>query len=133
MKHFTIKKSLFILFASLACLTSCFKDPPTTTGPRDDIKYEITGNFTGKLTIVYNDNINGSTVSYNDSIPWTRQFRFLPLNVTAIGIGAQSSAPGLPGQTVTIKIYSLHNIVKTSTATAGSMGEIAVPAISFNF
>ncbi len=131
MKHLKIVKSLFILFALLACFSSCFKDPPSEPVDRL-VKYEITGNYTGKLTIVYNDNVNGNTVSNNDSIPWRKEFR-LPLTVTAIGIGAQSSVAGLPGQTVTIKIYSSYNVVKTSTATAGSLGEIVVPAITYNF
>lgn len=131
MNSLKVVRSLAIVFTFLVCFSSCMKDPPSVSGDRS-IKYEITGNFTGKLTIVYNDNINGNTVSNNDSIPWTKQLR-LPLSVVAIGIGAQSSVRGLSGQTVTLKIYSSNNAVKTSTATAGSVGEIAIPTIAYIF
>lgn len=132
MKTYLKKVSLFPLIVILF-LASCKKDKDSSGSTNSRIvKYEITGNFTGKLTIIYNDNVNGNTFVTNASLPWTKEITY-PNNVAGIGISAQASTSGTPGQTATMKIYSGGNVVKTSSATAGSLGELSLPPISYTF
>ena len=126
-----IKTVIGLLF--LVSFISCSKDKDGNGNTNSRVvKYEITGNFTGKLTVIYNDNVNGNTVVNNVSLPWSKEITY-PGNVTGIGIGAQSSTSGTAGQTATVKIYSGSNVVKTGSATAGSLGELALPTIAFTF
>ncbi|GAB2824875.1 hypothetical protein [Ferruginibacter profundus] len=96
------------------------------------VKYEITGNYTGKLTVVYNDNVNGNTLVNDVAVPWSKEVTYLQ-NITGIGIGAQASMPGTLGQTATLKIYVNGTEVKRSSGSAGTSGELILPAIAYVF
>ena len=96
------------------------------------VKYEITGNYTGKLTVVYNDNVSGNTVLNNVSIPWSKEVTYSQ-SVTGIGIGAQASITGTLGQTATLKIYVNGTEVKRSSGSAGSSGGLILPTIAYVF
>ncbi|HJV18417.1 MAG TPA: MmpS family transport accessory protein [Sediminibacterium sp.] len=123
---------LAILFTGIF-LYSCKKDNGgATPGNSRNIKYEITGNFTGKLDVLYSNNANGNTAVTDVVLPWSKEILY-GSNVITIGIGAQGKTAGTPGQTATIKIYSNGIVVKTSTATAGALGEIVLPTIAYGF
>jgi hypothetical protein len=111
---------------------SCKKDGNDTPNNSRMVKYEITGNFSGKLTIIYNDNVNGNTVLTDISLPWSKDITY-GNNITGIGIGASSSTFGTSGQTATMKIYSGGSVVKTSTGTANSSGGITIPTVAHVF
>lgn len=117
---------------TIAALYSCSKKTDNNNSTSRKIKYEITGTFSGKLNIVYNDNVNGNTTLTNITLPWTKEINY-GSNVMAIGIGAQANTTGITGQTATLKIYSGGVVAKTSTATAGSLGEILIPTITYQF
>lgn len=132
MKKYLINASV-ILLPVLLFFSSCKKENDNTGGTNSRVvKYEIAGNFTGKLIIIYNDNVNGNTVLNNVALPFLKDTTYTA-NITGIGIGAQASVPGVAGQTATMKIYSGGNIVKTVSATAGSLGELVLPAIAYTF
>lgn len=111
---------------------SCSKKSDNGGSSNRKIKYEITGSFSGKLDIVYTDNVNGNTALANVALPWTKEIEY-GNNVITIGIGAQGSSAGIAGQTAIIKIYLNGKVVKTSSATVGSLGEILIPAITYSF
>ena len=111
-------------------LFSCVKPIPSERLKR--VRYEITGTFTGKIKIIYNDNVNGNTERNNDSLPWSKELTYQP-NVIGIDIGAVSSIAGLPGQNVALKIFVNGAEVKSSAATATSTGEIILPKMLYNF
>lgn len=134
-----LKKANLAFLSAILFFTSCTKDNdgpgPSPGGPNSRVvKYEITGNYTGKFTVVYNDNVNGNTVVNDVTLPFTKEITY-PATVTGIGIGGHSNtpAPGAPGQTATIKIYSGGNVVKTASATAGSLGELTLPTMAHLF
>jgi hypothetical protein len=127
------KKTTFLYVLAILFFGSCKKDNADSGGTNSRVvKYEITGNFTGKLTVIYNDNVNGNTVVNGVTLPWTKEIIY-PGNIAGIGIQAQASIQGTPGQTATMKIYSAGIAVKTSSATAGSLGELVLPAIAYTF
>lgn len=124
-----------ILPAMALLVVSCNKpdnSPNPGTDPRK-VKYEITGSFSGKLTIIYNDNVSGNTVLNDVTLPWTKEITY-GANVTGIGIGANGSTPGTPGQTATMKIYSGGTVVQpVSTGTVNASGGLSIPALAHVF
>ncbi|MGF2414639.1 hypothetical protein [Ferruginibacter sp.] len=96
------------------------------------VKYEIAGNYTGKLAVVYNDNVSCNTVLNNVSVLWSKEVTYSQ-SVTGIGIGAQASMTGILGQTATLKIYVNGTEVKRSSGSAGSSGELILPTIAYIF
>lgn len=130
MKHFKI--IVAIVAISSVIVLSCSKpnDPPAEQTKR--VKYEITGNFSGKLTVIYNDNVNGNTVLNNISLPWSVEVTY-PANIVGIGIGASSSTTGTAGQTAVIKIYVNGTEAKSSTGTATATGVMTIPTLAHVF
>jgi len=59
--------SVIILTVFVVVLFSCIK--PVPTEPLKRVRYEMTGTFTGKFKIIYNENVNGITERNNDSLP----------------------------------------------------------------
>lgn len=132
MKTHLKKTSLFITMA-IFMLGGCkkSKDEEPSANNRK-IKYEVTGNFTGKLVIVYNDNVSGNTVVNEATLPWTKEITY-GSNITAIGIGGSSTSVGVPGQTATLKIYAGGVVKASQTNAAGSVGELSLPTIAYDF
>lgn len=130
-KNLLLTVTAFVIVVTIS-FQSCKKKPASESSYSHTIKYEITGSFSGKLDVIYNDNVNGNTHLTNVSLPWTKEIKYSS-NIITIGIGAQASTTGASGQTATIKIYSGGVVVKTSTATAGSAGEILIPTIAYQF
>lgn len=122
---------LFFTIVLFFTLSKCSNDNPSPTQERK-VKYEITGNFSGKFLIVYTD-ISGSNKTLTDvPVPWSQEITYSASTLT-IGIGAQASVTGSPGQTATLKIFVDGKEVKSSTATTGSLGEIILQTIAYSF
>jgi hypothetical protein len=134
MKQRTSKHYLAILLASLLFSISCNKSGNNSPEPRSrNIKFEISGNFSGKLLLVYTrEDGNGNTTVNDVSVPWSRELVYAS-NVKTIGVGGNASAVGVAGQKITFKIYSGNSLVVSGDATAGSLGEIVIPALTFSF
>lgn len=121
-------------FAIVLCITafaSCNNNDDSQPNQRQ-VKYEITGNYTGKLLIVYTNNTGTNQTINNASVPWSLEVTY-PTSVNAIGIGAQASIVGAEGQTATLKIFVNGNEVKSTSATAGSLGELILPTLTHSF
>lgn len=127
-----MKKLVFTFVMLFAILVSCKKKDPDQNSSSGKIRYEITGNFTGKFDVIYSDNVNGTTRVTNVALPWSKEVTY-GSNVLSIGIGAQASTAGLPSQTATVKIYRDETVVKTTSATSGSLGEMVIPTIAYSF
>lgn len=131
------KTANIALLSAILFFTACSKDnndPIPGPGGSNSrvVKYEITGNYTGKLTVIINDNVNGNTVVNNVTLPFKKDITY-PASVTAIGISGHGTTAGVAGQTATIKIYAGGKVVKTTSGTAGPLGELALPAIAHLF
>jgi hypothetical protein len=132
-------KNIVKLLAILMLITffSCSKDNATTSNPTSNsrqVKYEITGNYTGYINIIYNDNVNGNTSVTVSTLPWTKEINYAS-NVQGIGIGGSTDIahPGGAGQSVTVKIYSGDTLLKTTTAVADANGLVNIPTIAYVF
>lgn len=129
------KQLLFRFLASFffsVIIYGCQPKEPVTV-PYKKVRYEITGNYTGQFVIVYNNNVSGNTTLTNVQLPWSIDLSYDASIVLAAGIGAQSSVAGVAGQTAVMKIIVDGTVVKSSNATAGSFGEMLLPALAHSF
>lgn len=131
-KLFLFKLTVVVFF--LVFLSCNEKDDTNLPSSSRNVKYEITGNFTGHLTIIYNDNVSGNTTLNVTNLPWTKEITY-PGNVAGIGISGISllPQPGVSGQTASIKIYSGGSEVKSQTVTANANGAISFPGLTYLF
>lgn len=129
-----MKAIFFSAVLATLTITSCNKASDDGGDSRDNrkITYEITGTFTGKFDVVYSDNINGNTHLTNVTLPWTKEIEY-GSDVLTVGIGAQASAMGVANQKAIVKIYSNGSMVKSDSAIAGSLGQMLIPTITYQF
>ncbi|MDW8851478.1 MmpS family transport accessory protein [Flavobacterium sp. MMLR14_040] len=131
-------KSIFktaVLVVTLAfTAVSCSSDDDNNSEPvtaSRDVKYEITGNFTGKLDATYMEKSGAPLIEDVTSLPWTKEFT---ANADSNGALVHSSGyGGVAGQTVTAKIYVGGKVVSELTGTANSDGIIVVHPNTYVF
>lgn len=127
-----MKNTYSIYFILIMITFSNCKESDPIPNKEKKVKYEITGNFTGSLLILYTDITGGNKTVFNASVPWSQEITY-PGSVAAIGIGGQASATGSVGQSVLVKIFVDGVEVKSSSASAGSLGELVLPSIAYSF
>jgi hypothetical protein len=129
-----MKKSIFTLLMVVTVFISCKKDSdkkPDTASR--NIRYEISGNFTGTALIASYTTAGGGT--NNDpitSLPWTKEITYAT-NVAA-AIIAISGNGGVAGQKVTIVVKRGGSQVGTpidAVADASGSFSKSAPAIVF--
>lgn len=124
-QHFintTMKNPFVYLLIAFMALTSCSSDDDKgSTGSRE-VKYEITGNYSGaKLDITYTENGGGSTTEAL-TLPWTKTFT---ADADTYGGGFSVGAgDAKPGEKITLNVYLGGKLKKSQEATASSDGTI---------
>lgn len=128
-----MKKHFLALFVAVAALTvSCSDDDNNNAGGNSrDIKYEITGNFSGTMTAVYTTSSGGNTAAEVTSLPWDLE-QTMANDVVAAGFGVSGSG-GEAGEQVEIKVYRGGSEVSSTEATANSSGIFTATAPSIVF
>lgn len=120
-----IRLAVLSIFATFTML-SCSKDEVSSGGSSREIKYEITGNYSGKLIVAAATN-NGLAEAFEvDKLPWTTSFTAKSSVNTLVMVATGGSGLGKKGETVTLKIYVGGKEVDASTGTALSDGIISV-------
>lgn len=99
------------------------------------VKYELTGNYTGKLTIVYT---NASGVNENvtyATLPWSKEITVSNdvLSVAFTSSTTSTSTLGVKDQTVTAKLYVGGVVKKSTTSTADVNGQVTLGAMAYVF
>ena len=136
MKTMNLLKTTLAIFI-ITFAASCSKDNdnniPFPT-PIKSAKFEITGNYSGHIFIVYNDNISGNTSLTVTSLPWSKTIDY-PNTVVGIGISgnAVTSNSGVAGQTASLKIYNGTNILSESNKTADANGLFNFNTLTYIF
>lgn len=128
-----MKKSFLFLFLSVAALTtSCSDDDSKSSSSKSrDIKYEITGNFSGDLGITYITASGGATNTEATSLPWEMSF-----TADSDSHGATFNASGIggnAGEKIRLNIYQGGKVAKSVDATADSDGIIVAVAPTVTF
>jgi len=125
---------VLFLFSLAVYLSSCGDDSDPTPNSSRNIKYEMVGSYTGKITVAYTL-ANGGTQAFSDiRLPWTKEIVY-ENSVGGLGFSGSGevSLSNVPGQTVTINIYSDNKVVKTGSASVDSNQILILPAFSFIF
>lgn len=125
MKHLLI----LILASSVISLISCKKEDPAPVVNKREVRYEVSGNFSGQLSFIYSNTTFGfNTIEYS-SFPQTVNITY-PDNISACTAGGTSSGllAGVSGQTLTLKIYSGGTLAHTIEAVANASGAIEFPS-----
>ncbi len=133
-----IKKTSSLFKSIVAILTialsaSCDKDA-SLPKPNKFATFEITGNYTGHIFLVYNDNVSGNNSLTITSLPWEKTIAY-PNSVVGIGISgnAVTTNPGVAGQTVSLKVYNGTTVVSQSNKTADANGLFNFDTLTYIF
>ncbi|KAF2337301.1 MAG: MmpS family transport accessory protein [Flavobacterium nitrogenifigens] len=128
----SILKTLAIVMTLAFTAVSCSSDDDKGSANNSrDVKYEITGNYTGTLSTTYFEKGGNALNEDITKLPWTKEF-----TADAKSIGASLSASGYggtPGQTLTGKIYVGGKLQNELTATATNDGIIVLPLTPYVF
>ncbi|WP_116789880.1 hypothetical protein [Flavobacterium psychrotrophum] len=123
---------LGLFMAASVLATSCSDDDDSgSTNSSREIKYEVTGNFTGDITAAYTTESGGATTAEITSLPWSLAITAAP-SVQAVAFSVQGSG-GTDGQQVDVKIHQGGREVSSVKATANSSGIFVAssPAVVF--
>jgi len=122
-------KALSILTLSLLAF-SCSKDEPSPAKSRD-IRFEVTGNFVGTLSVTY---INASGRGANEtipSLPWNRDIIYASsVPSTALTVGGSG---GSVGKTIRIKVFAGGSLKSERAGVADNSGMVVVASPSHIF
>ncbi len=126
--------SVLLLLSLTIYLSSCGGNSDPALNKSRNIKYEMIGSYTGKITVAYTL-ANGGTQSFSDiKLPWTKEVVY---ESTVGGLGfsgnGEISLSNVPGQSVTINIYSDGRVVKTGSASVDSDKVLILPTLTFTF
>lgn len=134
-------KTIKVFFAILliAITVSCSSDDGDGNtvplpSPIKVAKFQITGNYTGHIFVVYNNNVTGNTTETITSLPWSKTIEY-PSNVMGIGISGNAvmQNPGIAGQNASLKIYYNNEVVGQSNKIADSNGLFSFAPLAFIF
>ncbi|RVU28221.1 hypothetical protein EOE65_17940, partial [Neptunomonas marina] len=96
--------------------------------------YEVSGNASGKLNIVYYNAQGSATTLTNVSLPWSKEITvensaaYAGFTISAAGGGA-----GTAGQSVTAKLYAGGVVKKSQTATVDNNGYVQIGPLMHYF
>lgn len=128
----SIMKTLAIVLTLAFTMGSCSSDNDNDSAPASrDVKYEVTGNYTGKLDVTYMEKSGAPLIEDITALPWTKEFT---ANADSDGALVHSSGyGGVKGQTLTVKIYVGGKVVSELTGTANEDGIIVVHPKTYIF
>lgn len=128
-----VKKIYFFLLLALL-LNGCKKENNNNNQSRL-VKYEITGNYTGRLTIVYADETGVLQTVTNVSLPWSKSFtaQAAVQSVTFNASTTGTAVVGVAGQTATAKLFIGSAVVKSNQQTADATGRIQFSSLLYVF
>ncbi|QSW87256.1 MULTISPECIES: MmpS family transport accessory protein [Flavobacterium] len=117
----TLAIVLTLAFTAVSCSSDNDKDD-NSAGASRDVKYEITGNYTGSLSATYIEKGGNALNEDVNSLPWTKEFTAEPKSMGA-SVSASGNG-GVTGQTITVKMIVGGKVVNELTATADNSGII---------
>jgi hypothetical protein len=123
-------KKIFYFFLTLLTLFSCDSSNEENNLSRD-VRYEVTGNFTGSIGISYTTESGGVVNGNIPSLPWNLSINY-DSSVTSASFAAAGNN-GTSNQNVTIKVFRGTTLVSTTNATASPEGAftMSIPTIVF--
>ncbi len=126
-------KQIMLMLTLVFTFASCSSDNDDngSGNASRDVKYEITGNYTGKTSVTFFEKGGNAVNEDLTKLPWTKEF-----TAEAKSLGATLSASGYggsAGQTLTGKIYVGGKLENELTVTANSEGIIVLSLTPYVF
>lgn len=116
----TLAIVLTLAFTAVSC--SSDNDEDNSAPASREVKYEVTGNYTGNLAVTYTEAGGGALNEDITALPWTKEFTAAAnTQGVTLSIGGHG---GVKDQTVTIKIFVGGKEVRNLPATANADGTI---------
>lgn len=110
-----------LVFAILVCTLSCSEDEPLIPKSRD-IKFEITGNFKGTLSVTFVDASGDETNEWITSLPWAKNITYTSsAPSTTLSVGGSG---GAVGQRLMIKVTAGESLISATHGVANISGTI---------
>ena len=127
-----MKNLALLIITSIGLLVSCKKDSENGNSSSRNLRYEISGNFTGIFFASYTTAAGGTSNEQITSLPWSKEITYSS-NVTAASIALNGNG-GTSGQKVTLIIKRDNKPVGTPIVvvanSAGAFSE-AAPVVIF--
>lgn len=131
-----------LLLTTFIAFSACKKENNNTPTPTPgggnnpvksrDVRYEISGNYSGKLKVTYFQAGGGIGSTPDVTVPWTKEITY-QASVGGVNLSAGGHEGGLPGQTVTLKIFVGGVEKHTATGEVGSNGVVSVITDTYVF
>lgn len=115
-------KSIISIICMVFIVFACSKTSDVSPTGSRAVKYEITGNYTGLITVVGVTNNDDFEIIEIKKLPWKLEFT-AKQSITYVLMQATGNG-GVTGQTATLKTYVGGQEVGTGTGTALSSGFI---------
>lgn len=123
-----IMLALTLVFTFASC--SSDNDDNGSVNKSKDVKYEVTGNYTGTLSVTYMEAAGGVLIEDITKLPWTKEFTATDAPGASLSV---SGYGGTAGQTLTVKTYIGGKVEKQLTATATQDGIIVAICPTYVF
>lgn len=107
----------------------CGDDDATTR--RRDVTFELTGNFSGSISVTYLQADGGVSPETIPGLPWTKTVSYQPsvlsTLITLVGIN------GTAGQSITVRVVAGGKQQSSTIGTADATGRVAIssPVVIF--
>jgi len=131
--NFSKKIILFsLVLMNSFLLVSCDDDDDDVNPIKSrEIKFEVTGNFSGRMDATFITASGGGTNETISALPWTKSLTYSnTVQSTGITVGGGG---GTPGQTIIVKVFAGGNMVSQTPGTANSAGIVVVASPSYIF
>ncbi len=123
-----LKVISIVIFSWLG--VSCSEDDSFPAKSRD-IKFEVTGNFTGALSATYVNATGGGAYESIPALPWNKTLTYAStVPSTGLSVGATG---GLAGQTVRVKVFAGGTLISDTPGVADASGMLVVAAPTYVF
>lgn len=128
--------SLVALFSISAIFTSCSKESEDT--PISNIryiKYEVSGDYSGNISMTYTGLAGQTVIDTIKSLPW---MKIIPYSnrvdsISISGVSDDNSNLGTSGQKANVKITTIEDGEISSESTADGSGVINIPVLKYGF
>ena len=133
LKVLLIPVAVILLLLLQACSKSDDDDDNGGTPVnRRNVKFEVSGNFTGTLSATYvNASGGGTNEQITTALPWVKQIAYAAtVPSTGITVGGTN---GIGGQSIVLKVFAGGTQISSTPATANPDGTIIVTAPSYVF
>lgn len=119
-----------VLFSALLFNSGCNSDDAPPKKSRD-VKFELTGSFSGTLDVTYTTASGGATNESVAALPWTKAITYQSTAQGAlITVGGRG---GTAGQTLMVKVYAGGTVVSETPGIANSSGIVVVSTPTYIF